>query len=328
MLDDRKATILGALVEDYIDTGAPVSSRAILERARLECSSATVRNDLVVLEQEGFIAKPHTSAGRVPTDRGYRYYVDHLSPASLRTPTRTRIESFFSSVHAELGRILRETSELLSEITRYPAIVVGPGLKGHVLRDLHLLGVEPSTALLVLMTDGGRVHQSVLRSATPCTPMEIDAAQERLRDAFIGVRVGDAIEAEVDDLPEAAAMLVGAALGALSDDASSEREIYVGGTSRMAELWEDMAKLHGILSLLEREPAVLRLLDDRSEGTSVRIGPETGADEEDLAVVSSSYDAAAGRGRVGVLGPLRMDYRRTIRVVGEVSDILGETLSS
>jgi heat-inducible transcriptional repressor len=329
MLDDRKATILGALVETYIDSGEPVSSRAILECSGLDCSSATVRNDLVVLEQEGYIVKPHTSAGRIPTDIGYRYYVDHLSPSSARTVTRPRVGRFFSTVHAELGRILRETSDLLSDMTRYPAVVLGPGLRGQVLRDLHLLGVEPGVALLVLVTENGRVHQSVLRSSVPCTPAELSAAQEALEETLIGSAISDAVDdAPSEALPEAARALVGEAMHAVADGAGTGRDIYVGGASRMVELWEDLAKLHGILSILEREAAVLELLDDRGEGTTVRLGPETGADEEDLAVVSTPYDVGGNRGRMGVLGPLRMDYRRTIRVVEEVSDALGESLSS
>lgn len=328
MLDDRKATILGALVEDYIDTGAPVSSRTILERSGLDCSSATVRNDLVHLESEGYIVQPHTSAGRVPTERGYRYYVDHLSAERAGSSTQHQIESFFSSVHAELGRILRETSELLSDITRYPAIVLGPGLRGHLVQDLHLLGVAPGMSLLVLVTDAGRVHQAVLRSAVPCTPAELTLAQEVLRGRLLGEPITDQASAtDIEDLPVAALELVGDAVAAVGSAASTGRDIYVGGASRMVELWEDLAKLHGILSLFEREPAVAELLDDRGEGTTVRLGPETGADEEDLAVVSAPYEIGGSRGRMGVLGPLRMDYRRTIRVVEEVSEALGETLS-
>jgi heat-inducible transcriptional repressor len=329
MLDERKATVLGALVEGYIDSGEPVSSRAILERSGLDCSSATIRNDLVVLEADGYVVQPHRSAGRIPTDRGYRYYVDHLSPARLRSSTLARIDRFFASVTTELGRILRETSELLSDITTYPAVVVGPGLRGHTLRDVHLLGVEPGTAVLVLVTDVGRVHQSVVRSSVPCTPNEIEAARDILREALIGATMPpDGDGPVVGDLPAPAAMLAGAALQAVADAADTGRDIYVGGASRMVSLWEDLAKLQGVLSLLERQPAVLELLGDGGDGTTVRLGPETGASQEDLAVVSTPYQVAGDRGRMGVLGPLRMDYRRTIRVVEEVSDALGETLSS
>jgi heat-inducible transcriptional repressor len=328
MLDERKAAILGALVEEYIETGAPVSSRAILERSRLDCSSATVRNELVVLEHEGFVSKPHTSAGRVPTDRGYRYYVDHLSPGLLRSSARGRIDRFFATFHPEFGRILRETSDLLSEITTYPSVVLGPGLRGRTVRDVHLLGVEPGVALLVLVADGGTVHQSVIRMTTPATPGEIAHAREALVESLAGRPLAEAAEPpDIAHLPSTARSLVGHALHAVADAAGAGRDIYVGGTSRMVELWEDLTKLHRILGLLEREASVLQLLDDAGEGTTVRLGPEIHASEQDLAVVSAPYGVGDERGRMGVLGPLRMDYRRAISAVEEVSDALGDSLA-
>ena len=326
MLDDRKAAILAALVEDHIATGAPVSSRAILDRSGLDCSSATIRNDIVVLERLGLVAQPHTSAGRVPTDRGYRFYVDHLSPDALRAPTRGRIETFFGTVHAEFSRILRETSDLLSEITHYPAVVLGPGLRGHIVRDLHLLAVEPDVVVLVVLTETGRVYQSVVRPPRPVGPDEVSAAAAAL-EALKGHELGDETVVPPVDGPPPVAALVGLTMAALSTALDRGREIYVGGASRMVELWEDLAKLHRVLALLEREATVLELLDDRAEGTSVRLGSEIHAAEPDLAVVSATYLAAGARGRVGVLGPMRMDYKRSIRVVEEVSDALGDSLN-
>ncbi|HLA67017.1 MAG TPA: heat-inducible transcriptional repressor HrcA [Acidimicrobiia bacterium] len=328
MLDQRKAAILGALVEDHIESGAPVSSRVVLERSGLACSSATIRNELVVLEREGYVSKPHTSAGRVPTDRGYRYYVDHLSPGLLRPSTRGRIDHFFSSFHAEFGRVLRETSDLLSEITAYPAVVLGPGMQGRVVRDVHLLGVEPGIVLLVLVADGGRVHQVVIRLAVPATPSEVADAHETLIACLTGKEIADHLEApDLGSLPAAARSLVTRALDAVTNAADAGREIYVGGASRMVDLWEDLTKLHRILGLLEREATVLQLLDDAGDGTTVRLGLEIHASEQDLAVVSAPYLVGGGRGRMGVLGPLRMDYRRAIRVVEEVSDALGDSLA-
>ncbi len=128
MLDDRRSRVLQALVEEYIATGLPVSSQAILERSGLPVSSATIRNDVARLEAYGFVEQPHTSAGRVPTAAGYRFYVDHTSPARLRTATRSRIDSFFSDVHRELSRVLKETTGLLAEVSHSPAVVIGPAL--------------------------------------------------------------------------------------------------------------------------------------------------------------------------------------------------------
>jgi heat-inducible transcriptional repressor len=325
MLDDRKAAILAALVEDHIASGAPVSSRAVLEHSGLTCSTATIRNEFQVLERDGYIAKPHASAGRIPTDRGYRYYVDHLSPGALLDTTRHQIDSFFSTVHIELERILKETTDLLSDITHFPAVVLGPGLRGHVIRDARLLAVEPGVVLLVLVTDGGRVHQSLLRVAVPLTPREIEIVQEVVDDALVGSALeDDPPEFTTDSIPAPAAGLLGLVQDAIGDAAEAGRDLYVGGTSRLVELWEDLTKLHSVLALLERDSQVAALIGSDSEATTVRIGPETG--EDDLAVVSATYGVGSAAGRMGVLGPLRMDYRRTIRVVEEISEALGESL--
>jgi heat-inducible transcriptional repressor len=281
---------------------------------------------MVVLERHGLVAQPHTSAGRIPTDRGYRYYVDHLSPDSLRASTRGRIDTFFGTVHAEFSRILRQTSELLSEITHYPAVVLGPGLRGHVVRDVHLLAVEPDAVVLVVITESGRVHQAVLRPPRRVGPDEVAAAAAALGD-LVGRELSDEVTLGPVDGPPAVASLVNVTLGAITESLDRGREIYVGGTSRMVDLWEDLASLHRVLALLEREATVLELLDDRAEGTSVRFGPEMHATEQDLAVVSAAYLAAGAWGRVGVLGPMRMDYKRSIRVVEEVSDALGDSLN-
>ncbi len=329
MLDERKVAILAALVEDHIASGAPVSSRAVLERSGLGCSTATIRSEFILLEQEGYITKPHTSAGRIPTDRGYRYYVDHLSPGSLLYSTRARIGSFFASMHTELERILKETTDLLSEITHFPAVVLGPGLRGHQIKDARLLAIEPGVVLLVVVTDSGRVYQVLLHPAVPTTPREIDRAQGLIDDALVGTVLEDEPPDLVSaGLPDSVSSLLGLTVDALSDAAGTGGDIYVGGTSRMVDLWEDLAKLHRVLALLERDAMLPELFGDQDTQTTVRIGTETGVGEPDLAVVATSFDGGGANGRLGVLGPMRMDYRRTIRVVEEISEALGESLDS
>lgn len=331
MLDDRKAAILGALVEHHIEFGQPVSSRVVLERSGLECSSATIRNELVQLERDGLITKPHTSAGRIPTDRGFRYYIDHVQPGSLRAATRSKIEEFFGTVHRELNRILRETSDLLSDITEYPAVVLGPGLEGHTVSAIHLLSIDPFSVLFVILTDGGRAHQSVLRVDTPVTPAEVDVAEAVLSELLAGDVATASVAWGSEDRPEVpppVAALIDVAIEAVSDAVDAGREVFVGGTSRLASLWEDLAQLTRILALLEHQAAVLSLLEGPEGRTSVRLGSELGSGESDLAVVSAPYDVAGSAGRMGVIGPMRMDYRRSIRVVEEVSDALGDRLGS
>jgi len=330
MLDERKAAILAALVEEHIRTGEPVSSRTILDHSPLHCSSATIRNEMVVLEHEGYIVKPHTSAGRVPTDRGYRYYIDHLSAGSLRPTGHARVEQFFATFHLELDRMLKQTSELLADVAHYPAVVVGPPVQGQTLRDAHLLAVGPDSVLLVLVTERGRVAQSLLRLGTPVAPGEVVQAQRALGHMVAGRAFEDpgntAPGGDALDLPAPVANLVARALQAVAEAARADRQVFLGGTSLMATLWEDLAKLHRILALLERETSVLQLVDDTSLHTTVRLGTEVPAGEEDLAVVSAPYEATGATGRVGLFGPRRMDYRRAIEAVEEVSDALGDTL--
>ena len=263
MLDDRKAAILAALVEDHIATGSPVSSRAVLQRSGLGCSTATIRNEFVLLEGDGLIAKPHASAGRVPTDRGYRYYVDHLSPGSLLETTRLRIDTFFASVHNELERILRETTDLLSDLTSFPAVVLGPGLRGHAIKDARVMAVEPGVVLFVLVTDGGRVHQALLRPSIPATPAELETLQHVLDEVLVGlVLADDTPEFDTEGLATPVAGLLGLIADAIDDAADSGRDVYVGGTSLMVDLWEDLAKLHGVLALLERDAELPGLLGE------------------------------------------------------------------
>ncbi len=329
MLDERKAAILAALVEEHIRTGEPVSSHTILDHSPLHCSSATIRNEMVVLERDGYIVKPHTSAGRVPTDRGYRYYIDHLSRGSLRPSGHARVEQFFATIHLELDRMLKQTSELLSDVAQYPAVVIGPPVQGQTLRDAHLLPVGPDTVLLVLVTERGRVTQSLLRLSVPAAPAEVAQAQRALTEVVGGRALDDpgaVLEAAALDLSVPVAHLVGRALQAVTEAVRADRPVFLGGTSLMTTLWEDLAKLHRILALLEREASVLQLVDDTSQHTTVRLGTEVPAGEEDLAVVSAPYEAAGSTGRVGLFGPRRMDYRRAIKAVEEVSDALGDTL--
>ena len=147
MLEDRRSEILRALVEEHIRSGEPVSSRAIVDRAHLPVSTATVRNDLAALEAEGFVIQPHTSAGRVPTAAAYRYYVDHLGPGRLRSTAQAKINSFFGEVHLELSKLLKETSDLLAEVTDLPSVVVAPALRGDRVRDLHSVQVTADQML-------------------------------------------------------------------------------------------------------------------------------------------------------------------------------------
>ena len=354
MLDERKTEILRILVEEHIRTGGPVSSRAIREAGGLTVSAATVRSELAVLEAEGYAVQPHTSAGRVPTSRAYRCYVDALGHPADRpdAAAATRVAEFFGSVHSELGRLLKATTALLSEITRYPAVVTAPGLGVEIIKAAHLVQTAPSAVLLVVVTRSGRVSQAILNLAVSADPREVEEAERiirrRLADAPVGAfpAEADAAASSPETPPDrftetsgaeigegenqAVADMVRAASEALMSIADQDRQLFVGPASYLADAWGDMAKVRGVLEVLEREAALLEALSRMPDGTSVRIGGELGLEAPaDISLVSTSYGADEGdpAGRVGVIGPMRMDYGRTISAVEQVGENLDESLS-
>ena len=326
MLDNRKSRILQSLVEEHIRTGEPVSSQAVLDHSDLDVSSATIRNELAALEAYGFVAQPHTSSGRVPTRQGYRYYVDHCQPAHLRAATHARIEAFFADMHREVSRLLKETSGLLTDLTRLPAVVMGPERDVEVLHSVHLVRLGGPAVLVVTVADSGAVTQQIIQ-------LEFEPSEEQLVDAervieavYRGRGRNDAAGDErlAADVPEMVRRIIDPVHDELQGVPSSRRELFVGGTSQLAELWADLAMVQEMLGLLEREAELQRLLDDTTEGTTVRIGEELG-DERDVAVVSTPFGTGLS-GRLGVIGPMRMDYRRAIRVVEEVGEGLEGSL--
>jgi len=333
VLDERRSEVLRVLVEEYISSGEPVSSRAILECSKLDVSPATIRNDLAALDRDGMAIQPHTSAGRVPTGRAYRYYVDHLTPRRLRAPTRERIREFFSSVHQELGRLLKSTSELVADLSKYPAIVTGPGMAGEHVHSVSLVPLGGHAILMVLVSDAGRVGKEVLTLDGLVEPPVVDES-ERVLAAMLHGRLLAGVSSLRDEMPGGLAAgireVVEAGLEAVGLSENSTRDVYVGGTSQMAELWGDLSTVHRVLGMLERDALVMSIMASAPPGTVIQIGEELPMNEKvDLAMVSTPYRVGGvAAGRIGVLGPMRMDYSRTISIVEEVSDNLADSLGS
>jgi heat-inducible transcriptional repressor len=329
MLDDRKSRILQSLVEEHIRTGEPVSSQAILDHSDLDVSSATIRNELASLEAYGFVAQPHTSSGRVPTRQGYRYYVDHGKPTQLRVATHARIEAFFADVHREVSRLLKETSGLLTDLTRLPAVVIGPERDVEALHAVHLVRLGGPAVLVVTIAESGGVSQQIVSVGFEPSDDQLSAAEELIEAVYRGRIRPDVAEDErlvASDVPDVVRAIVRPVHDELQGIQPSRREMFVGGTSQLAELWADLAVVQEMLGLLEREAELQRIMSDSSRGATVRIGEELG-DELDVAVISAPFGSNL-TGRLGVIGPMRMDYRRAIRVVEEVGEGLEESLGA
>ncbi len=330
MLEDRRSEILRALVEEHIRSGEPVSSRAIVERARLSVSTATVRNDLTALEAEGFVIQPHTSAGRIPTAAAYRYYVDHLGPRRLQTTAQAKIDTFFGDVHLELSKLLKETSDLLAEVTDLPSVVVAPAFRADRVRALHSVQVTADQMLLIVVTDSGRVLQQRARVRVPITTNELDEAHRLVSAAVVGMDLGstpsisDEVLGSLDEKTREAVLTMNDGLHLA---AAAGTEMFIGGTQRLTSVWEDLSAVQRILEVLAREAEVMKILAVAS-GTSIQIGAELPVRDVDLAVVSKTYEVGSSGGSVGVIGPMRMNYKRAISAVEEVSRELEDRISS
>lgn len=325
LLEDRRSEVLRALVEEHIKTGEPVSSRAVLDRSRINVSAATVRNDLAALEQEGLVQQPHTSAGRVPTVAGYRYYVDHLSPGRLRHAAQAKIETLFGDVHVELSKLLKATSDLLAEITDLPSVVIAPGFARESVRALHTVQITNDQVLVIVVTEGGRVVQQRARVRVPVTALEIEEAQRLVAAAVVGTELGvtpefgDEVKSNVSDPVREAVLTI---TDSLHLAGTSGSEMFLGGTQRMTQVWHDLSTVQRILEIMEREAEVIDLLAGQSS-TSIQLGEDL-----DLAVVSKAYESRGDAGTVGVIGPMRMNYKRAISAVEEVTRELEEQIGA
>jgi heat-inducible transcriptional repressor len=276
------------------------------------------------------VVQPHTSAGRVPTASAYRYYVDHLGPSRLRSATQAKIAGFFDSVQLELNKLLKATSRLLADVTQLPAVVVAPGVVGERIRDVHLVHLTAGVVLAVIVTENGRVLQERLRLAQPVSADELVEAERLVASVTVGSGVGGQIELDAErrrSTPGGILAVADAVVEMLGRAAGADSDVFIGGTRQMAAVWEDLSEVQQVLEVVEREAMILNILA-RAPGTSILIGSELPMADVDMAVVSKSYDSGTASGRVGVIGPMRMNYRRVISAVEEVTRELEDRIQS
>jgi heat-inducible transcriptional repressor len=338
-LDERKAAILRAIVEEHIATAQPVGSQTIARSRRLGVSSATVRNEMTVLEREGYIAQPHTSAGRIPTDRGYRFFVDHfdrqpgLAPAQRRAVTD--FFTVFTSAHRVLEDLFHETSQLLARVSTHTAMVVGPHVEAATVRSVQLVSLQPSLVLVLAVLSNGTVEKCVLHLADDPDVATLATVAGLLDTQLSGSRWTSQLpEYRLSGVADADA-LAREARDALATRAvhDSAEPLYVGGASRLAaeqEAFPTSTSAARLLELLEHQVEVVSLVRDLlDQGPTVRIGSENPLDElQDCSIVVAPYcvDGEVA-GTVGVLGPTRMDYRQALAAVEAISQQLGHVLS-
>ena len=331
MLDERKASILRAVVEEYIDTAQPVGSGHVANAPGVAVSSATVRNEMVALEQEGYLHQPHTSAGRVPTDKGYRFFVDALTQPSLNQSSAQQVRSFFNKAHGEIEQMLQDTTKLLSNLTDNAALVVGPPHQEvATIRTVQLVGLAPRLALLVSVLSNGTVEKRSVDLPVEVTDDQLEQISAVLNRRLAGTRPGEAVPlAEPSGSAEVDAVLAAAAAAMLPAPDEGEH-VFVGGAARIAGGFEAIETVRSVLAILEQQLVVVSLLRDvLDRGQQVAIGSETGMEplaECSLVVAPYQVDGVPV-GTIGVLGPTRMNYPQALAAVAVVSKRLGRRLS-
>jgi len=336
-MDDRKLDVLRAIVEDYVATREPVGSKALSERHNFGVSSATLRNDMAILEEEGYIVAPHTSAGRVPTDKGYRLFVDRIAQIKPMSPAERRAIHQFLDSAIDLDDVMQRTVRLLAQLTHQVALVQYPSLTRSGVRHVEIVGLGTRRVLLIVIADTGRVEQRTVESPIDVTDEALLDLRARLNAAVVGKSFPE-VSMAVDDLPEQTPPeyrpLAASVLASLLDTVVERQEnrIVMGGTANLTRFGEDYSVTVGpVLEALEEHVVLLRLLQEvgSQDDLTVRIGAEN-----DVAGLTTSAVVTTGYGphqqslaHIGVLGPTRMDYPGTMGSVRAVARYLGRILS-
>lgn len=345
MSEDRKLAVLRAIVEDYVATEEPVGSKALVERHGLGVSPATVRNDMAALEDEGYIAQPHTSAGRVPTDKGYRLFVDRLTTVKPMSAAEKRAISTFLDEAVDLDDVVHRSVRMLSQLTRQVAVVQYPTLSRSTVRHVDVIALSETRLLLVLILSTGRVEQRLAEVDRPVTEEQLGDLRSRVLRATVGEVIADAASAlqglagpsdppadERADEPTdtLTPVVVEALCDAMSDHRSDER-VAVGGAANLARFGDSFdSAVRPLLEALEEHVVLLKLLGEAHTGdaVTVRIGHEGPYQElSATSVVASGYGPGDDPlATLGVVGPTRMDYPGSMAAVRAVARYVSRIL--
>jgi heat-inducible transcriptional repressor len=322
-LSARQREILRGVVEEYVATGQPVGSRTLVERTRLGVSPSTVRSELSELESQGLLTHPHTSAGRVPTERGYRYYADRLLERLEPQPTGFPLD--LRSARNEVDAALQATTEMLSELTRLLALVSAPSMGSATVRHVEVLVLQQQVLMAVVITSTGSVTKRVYRFEEPIDPGLANWAGQYLNDRVAGLELGShVLRRRLDDptLGPRESAFLGSLRSLFAEALATEQQsLYVGGTAGLLEdlRGEELESYHRLLEVLEKRAALLDVLSQALDPRRpfVRVGPELDHPAmRDLSLVGASYGLTNRTlGAVTLLGPVRMDYDKAIRSV-------------
>jgi heat-inducible transcriptional repressor len=337
MVSERGLAVLRVIVQDYVASREPVGSKTIVDRHSFGVSSATIRNDMAQLEEEELIAAPHTSSGRVPTDKGYRVFVDQLTELRpLTSAQRTAIETFLGDA-VDLDDVLARTVRTLSQLTNQVALAQYPSFGSARVRHIEVVGLAPTRLMTVLITDTGRVDQRLIEVPQAVDGDVIAQLRERLNERLGGLALADAVERLpllVEAFPPDQSEIARAVAASLGEQVAANRQdrLVMAGTANLARTEGDFhGSIFPVLEAIEEQVTLLRLFTEMEiddDGVQARIGREM-ADYGlgEASVVASGYTASGGSmARLGVLGPTRMDYSNNMAAVRAVARYLSRLL--
>ena len=336
-LDERKKRILWAIIQDFIATAEPVGSRTLARKYNLGVSPATVRNEMADLEEMGFLEQPHTSAGRVPSHHGYRYYVDHLmQPTELAGSEKELVRVSFETKVKMISEVIQRTGQLLSQLSSYAAMVVSPCANRTRLRHIQLVSMGRGQAMLLVVLEPGIVQHRMMELPPDLTSADLETISQVVNAKISGSQMSELkltiireIYAELLRHKSLVAMIMD-----LIEDSSRSKEdrIYLGGIFNILNEPEfnNVEKVKTLLGLLEQEELICGILSEQDQpGVNVRIGSENSCDDiKDCSMISANYEIDGQRiGSVAVLGPTRMQYAKAISVVEYLTANLSEVLA-
>jgi heat-inducible transcriptional repressor len=337
-LGERKKAILRAIIDDYIQTAEPVGSRTIAKKHEMGLSPATIRNEMADLEELGYLEQPHTSAGRIPSDKGYRLYVDELMEVGY--PTREEIEAIKGMLQLatiyEVDKIIRRVTKLISEVTNYTSAVLSPSVKKSKVMSIQLIQVSLTELVAVVVTDTAIIKNVVIKLPRPISGDTTVKINNMLNEKLCGLTIQDiglevisSIQMEMAGYNEIFNAIIPVLYESLRD---AQSEVYLEGTTNIFQHpeYNDIDKAKNFLSLIEQKDVLREIFFEEGESLVISIGKENEIKEiKDCSVIKASYKISNKNvGTIGVIGPTRMDYGRVIGILKSLSDILNKMLKN
>jgi heat-inducible transcriptional repressor len=342
-MDERKKRILQAIIDDYIDTAEPIGSRTIARKHELGLSSATIRNEMADLEEMGYLAQPHTSAGRVPSDKGYRLYVDQLMQVyDLQDDEIEKIKTAMELHINELSQLIRQASAVLSRFTKYTSVAVASQMKTSTVKAVQLVPIEADKAMVIVVTNAGIVKNNIVKTADQLRPEALVMISNALNDKLGGLSVEKAnrkissglvseLEMELGIRGELFASILSCLAGCINQ--IDNTEVYVEGTTNVLNHPEfrDIIKAKEFMSMLDEKTSIGRIVFDASDsegGIIIRIGSENDlSDIKDCSLVTTNYNIAnTFIGTIGLIGPTRMEYPKVVSSIGYIRKFMNREI--